>query len=341
MLILRDFSHESAIELKNYLCQNQLHEIKIGCGMPIYNPRDIFEETLLSILRQSEPCLIFITDDSSENTPVIQQLLALHENTSNIIYYRNSNRIGQLLNTKLARDFFISLLPNVSFYFLASDHDVWNKMFVKTLLESFAVEPSAAIAVPLSTTLHIENFSGSVKQQLSLIKSTIRDSWNTSVRKPIPISVLGLTIRSKIDFIKNTLSAGNMIYGLENLEITKTIPYYEKCLGPDRLFLIKAITRGPLLLVEENLWLRVQFVSHERKRQILNLFIGMKKPLGIFRKFPDWHHLYLLVRDSQISPILRSMIGIHLLVKPLRKKFMIVSKRTRRSARMIVKAIMR
>ena len=318
MFILNSCQESEIQKLNSYLAAKKLLSIEVGCGIPIYNPNNAFEKTLESILFQDQKCLIFIADDS-ENDLLEHNLILKFQQFDNLIYLRNDKRLGQLLNTKLVRNFFKTNIPSVKYYFLASDHDIWSREFTKLLVTAFKKFPKAVLAYPNSEVINISKKDFEEIQITDMVEKIFyTNCLSDDTNLPIEPQTIGLI--SKLNFVKNKLSAGNMIYGLENISISSPINYYEATLGPDRLFLMKLISQGDFIHINRTLWLRVQFSKHSRERQISNLFPFETPPKKIFLKLPDWHHILLIFQDKKLKFGFKFLIAHYLFYKPLMQK---------------------
>ena len=320
MLLLNDLTNSSLDELRNYIETNRLDLFHIGCGLPLYNPKRNYIQSINSLLSQKEKCVVFIADDSDDNRNISAEIQKHVGHFSNLIYLKNPSRNGQLKNTREVRDFFITHFPNIKYYFLGSDHDFWGKNFTKILSESLSKHPSAVIAIPNFKVVHHNpdiDYVETLSEEVS--KFFIAEDFFKKGNY-LNTELLTFDRKSRLRFVRKELSAGNMIYSLENIKTTQAFNYYEETLGPDRLYLIKVLSIGDVVRANSNLWLRVQFSSHSRKRQINNLFSNTSKPNWLFLRFPDWHHLTLIFSDNKIDVKYKTRIILYLFLKPIRKK---------------------
>ena len=337
MFIFSDFSTPQLTEWNFYIEKYKLRDISIGCGVPIFNPKTIFDSAISSLILQKIPCLIFVSDDNSEERENIEDFLLKYTESPNVIFFQNPVRIGQLQNTKLVRDFFLKEVPWCEFYFLGSDHDVWHPNFSLELKKTLEQSTVAAMAFPETCMLNYNSDLFPEKRDFFLqhvIHHEGKQLKSTEGLELLPATPdsqskieYGKTMASKFFFLRKRLRAGNMIYGMEKLERNKNIPYYEPVLGPDRLFLFKVLANSSVIQVKQELWMRIQFSNHNRERQLRNLFVNQRAPSRLYIRFPDIHHAQNLLLDKSLPRIFRYRIFFEIIMKSIIKK----SKKTIRS----------
>lgn len=330
MFIFSDFSTQQITEWKFYIEKHKLRDISIGCGVPIFNPKTIFDSAISSLLLQKTPCLIFVSDDDSEQRGNIEDFLLKYSESPNVIFFQNPVRIGQLKNTKLVRDFFLKEAPWCEFYFLGSDHDVWHPNFSLELKKSLEESTVAAMAFPETRVLNYNSDLFPEKRDLFLRhvihheSNQLTSTEGLELLRATPYSQskneYGKTMASKFFFLRKRLRAGNMIYGMEKLQRNEKIPYYEPVLGPDRLFLFKVLANSSVIQVKQELWMRIQFSSHNRERQLRNLFVNQRTPSRLYIRFPDIHHAQNLLLDKSLPRLYRYLIFFEIIMRMIMKK---------------------
>ena len=218
-------------------------------GLPAYNHASRLEETLESLLIQTDPRLrIIISDDgSTDETPDIVADYA--KNDERIIYAPTPERLGYIGNArrcfKLAREMF----PEAEFFAWASDHDIWHPLFLERLMQAFDANPGAALACPRSFRMEADGL---------IAKSLVVDLNTMAIESE----------RKRFVRTFHDISAGNMIYGLFRADALEKAGIMRWQLLPDRLLLCELALYGGMIEVKEHLWFRRYrgIASIERQR---------------------------------------------------------------------------
>ena len=326
MHVISNFGLSTPITEHGKLASLINNKTKIACGIPVYLPNQLFFQSLKSILGQTVDLSIVLVDDcspdSEENFSKLELEFADHKD---LYLIKRSERVGQLINTREARQICKMLFPKMEFYFLGSDHDIWNSHYLEKALDAFEHDESIAIVSPGGMKISVE------ASYLEFEKYSASKSFYS-----VENNSMGLASNSFIKRIFSTssqLSAGNMIYGVEKVSLTSEIPYYEPVLGPDRLFLMRVLMRYKIYQLSEVTWLRVVTSKFSAKRQLMNLFgqIPESTPNRLFRLLPDAHHAWKIASTRTEKLPHRIIVVVTITVKILKSKVQKILKRLRKN----------
>jgi hypothetical protein len=299
-------------------------DTKIACGIPVFLPNELFFQSLHSLLAQTVPLSIVLLDDCSPGSDkFFSKIVEEFGNHSSLYLIKREKRVGQLINTREVREICKFLFPNLEFYFLGSDHDIWNTNFLENSLNAFSQDNAIALVAPGGKKITVHEAS------LEFEKYSRRNSlYKVTNNSP---NLMSKQVSNRIISSSSQLSAGNMIYGVEKIGLTANIPYYEYVLGPDRLFLLRVLMQHKIFQSEDVTWLRVVTSKFSAERQLRNLFsqIPSYTPKFLYRLYPDLHHAWMILATKKYRFQDRFLMTVVLLSKIVISKTRKVRKRLR------------
>jgi glycosyltransferase involved in cell wall biosynthesis len=210
---------------------------RVAIGVPLYNRADHLEEALDSLLAQEydDFALVLLDDASTDATPNIAARYAEHH--PRVTFERNERRLGMTENWRRVFIRAREIHPGALYFAWGSDHDVWGRRWLPTLVAALDADPRLVMA---QTKGHRISDSGHITQRELLGFDNVGISaWG----KRFPETV-------------KRMEAGSMIYGLFRTELVARCGVFPSTLLPDRLLLAKLSLHGEFRWVPEFLWLR-------------------------------------------------------------------------------------
>ena len=114
MHVISNFGLSTPITEHGKLASLINNKTKIACGIPVYLPNQLFFQSLKSILGQTVDLSIVLVDDcspdSEENFSKLELEFADHKD---LYLIKRSERVGQLINTREARQICKMLFPKM------------------------------------------------------------------------------------------------------------------------------------------------------------------------------------------------------------------------------------
>jgi hypothetical protein len=205
---------------------------------PLYNHERHVETALRSLLAQSDAdvALVLVDDGSTDRTRERARELAAEDDR--VTLHVNDRRLGMLHNTRRAWHLSRALHPEAEFWALASDHDVWDELWLARLRTALEAREDAVLAYPLTRRI------GDDGAPLRDVRTWRCDT--TDVAEP----------RRRLRAAYRCMVAGDMIYGLFRAAALERVPFYRAVLVPDRLLLSELALLGTFVQVPEILWSR-------------------------------------------------------------------------------------
>ena len=238
----------------------------VGIGATLYNRAPHLREALDSLLAQTyeQFHLVLIDDASTDETETIAREYAARD--SRVTYIRHDRRSGL---TATWRHAFTAATadPSVRYFAWASDHDRWDPRWLERLIAELETRPELVLAYPLTRRLDAEGRLLDKPPRLfeTAGMGTLDERWPYVCRE--------------------TVAAGDMVYGLMRVEAVRRARGFRDVLCPDRLLMAELALRGEFRQVREELWFRRQFAEGSVARQRRSLFAD-RAPRG--RWLPPW-----------------------------------------------------
>lgn len=248
---------------------------KVVLGLPLYGRHDHARQAIASLLAQShEPLTIVVCDDGPGPRPDLADLLG----DPRVTYRLNESRLGLVENWRQVFDLSRRLHPDARYFAWASDHDVWEADWARSLLHALELTPAAVLAYPRVTRIEADG---------------------ERVLKPMPSGTVGVADRlERLRRAYSRLAPGDMIYGLFRTAALERCGAFPRVVAPDRLLLAELSLQGAFLGVPRPLWSRRREARFSLERQRGSLF-GERVPWHA--ALPWWlQHAATFVRDVAV-----------------------------------------
>jgi putative sugar O-methyltransferase len=247
-----------------------------GIGLTAHNRAPYLRSALDSLLGQtrSDFQLVIVDDGSVDETSDIGREYVARD--PRVRYVRQDKRRGMTATWRVAFEE-ATRLPSVRFFAWASDHDVWHPSWLATLARALE-QPGVLLAYSYSRRI---DERGDVlpkppRRFETSGMSNRDDRWRYACQKLV--------------------AAGDMVYGLMEVDAVRQAGVFRDVLCPDRLLMAELALQGEFRQVPEELWFRRQFGESESSiaRQRKSLFAD-QVPHG--SRFPPWvQHGWVLWR---------------------------------------------
>ena len=262
-------------------------------GLPLYEQEEYLPEALASLLSQTRTDFeLFVVDDSAGESPgAIIRALAAGDNR--VHYERNPRRLGMVENWRRAFSVATAAHPRTRYFAWASDHDVWHPRWLESLVRALECHPERVAAYPRN----------------------VRTSPNgTVIRKPWTYSTDSADgPLERVRSASRGMSAGDMVYGLFNVDALRRAGVFRSVPLPDRLLLTEVALLGELVQVDEILWhRRMLSPPFSVERQRASLFAG-RMPRHSRLPWPVQHAAILvwnLVAKAALAPEVTRATGL-------------------------------
>ncbi|MEJ7891565.1 MAG: glycosyltransferase family 2 protein [Solirubrobacteraceae bacterium] len=222
-------------------------------GLPLYNAPEHLAEALDSLLAQTRTdfAVVLVDDSSDESVATIARRYAATD--SRVVYERNAERLGLTRNWRRAFERATQVAPDAEFFAWGSDHDWWHPRWLEALTAQLDAHPEAAMAFPMSSRLVSDSI----------------DWRSRPCRRPASLgSTEGVTSsRELARTLRRSIHAGTAVYGLYRTEAVRRAGAFRHVLLADRLVLAEIAEQGPILGVDETLWLRRVTTPFDMGRQ--------------------------------------------------------------------------
>jgi glycosyltransferase involved in cell wall biosynthesis len=196
--------------------------------------------------------LLLLDDCSTDATPALARQRAAAD--GRVVYVRNDRRLGLLGSWRRAFELARAQAPGLVYFAWASDHDLWEPDWLRTLVEELEAHPEAVAAYPLSdeiseTGVVVARPSGRARALAELDTAGVRSPW-----RRVWLSSRGMV-------------AGSMVYALFRADALERAGVFRRVLGPDRLLLTELAFAGEFRQPRRVLWHRRFRSLHTRGRQ--------------------------------------------------------------------------
>tara|TARA_B100000900_G_scaffold415480_1_gene445513 strand:- start:12505 stop:13452 length:948 start_codon:yes stop_codon:yes gene_type:complete len=265
---------------------------KVVLGMATYNSGEghVFE-SIKSLLEQTFRNFdLIIYEDPSEN-PLSKEIFTLIESDPRITYIKGDERYGSCRSF----DFLLNkgLENNPTYFAWVTDHDLFHKKWLESLIETLEIDRNAVVAYPRSQC--IDSFGNEVKQNIFLNKTA--PSYSNNHMSTIQRIVSLAFCRSGI---------GEISHGLFNAKIlTMSAVRWPIKITPDNLFLLRLMRFGSVIFLDQTLFFRrqkeeeIEFTKLGRivERQMNSIFIGKPPKIYSFFNYRLVNFFYLLKHE--------------------------------------------
>lgn len=244
----------------------------------MYNNAQFLTEALESLQAQTfhDFAVVMLDDASTDETSTIAGNFAARD--LRFIYQRNVVRLGMIETWRRAYSSARALYPSMRYFAWASDHDLWEPLWLDKLLRLLDNHPEAVMAYPLAQRI---DASG------NLISHNIsKGLFNTAECLDQHARFRAIT-RLRYNF-------GNMVYGLYRANFLISVGIFRDVLIPDRLLMQELSLEGHILQVEEVLWLRRFKHPLSLKRQVRALWPGDGRPIASYLPWEVQHTFWLI-----------------------------------------------
>jgi|TARA_B110001450_G_scaffold256591_1_gene287653 glycosyltransferase involved in cell wall biosynthesis len=269
---------------------------KVVLSMATYNSGEgHVYESIKSIQEQTfRNFELIIYEDPSKN-PLSNKVFTLIQSDSRIIYIKGKERLGSCRSF----DFLLKkgLEKNAKYFAWVTDHDLFHKKWLESLIETLQKDRNAIVAYPQKKT--IDSFGKEVKQNIFLAKAS--PSYSNNHKS---------SIKRLISFAFLRTGAGDIAHGLFNAEILKmsNIGWPVK-ITPDKLFLLRLMRFGGIVSLNQVLFSRrekeeeIEFTKANRmvERQLKSVFIGKTPKIYLFLNYRFINFFYLLKHEVIFS----------------------------------------
>jgi glycosyltransferase involved in cell wall biosynthesis len=222
----------------------------------LYNRAEYLPAALDSLLKQSfrDVGFVLVDDCSSDDTQDVVERYAAVD--GRVVQASNPDHLGLILTWRRAYALARERFPAAEYFAWASDHDLWDRRWLESLVAELDRSPEAVLAYPRSVRI---SGSGEV------------------IAPPWTFSTDGLT--SQLGRLGHTCMgmggrAGSMVYGLFRTAALEGLDVYAYVREPDNLLLAELSVRGEFHQVPEILWKRRFPAEKTRKRHLASLFRG-------------------------------------------------------------------
>lgn len=238
---------------------------RVVIGVPAYEGVEHLPEALESLLSQRFADLaIVVTDDSVSDEPghIVRRYA---KRDPRIVYRRNERRLGMVANWRAAFLLASERFPGMEMFAWGSDHDVWHPRWLAELVMVLDSHREAVLAYPHGFRIDADG-------------RVLRAPWSFETKEiASPVRRLALAVES--------MSAGNMVYGLYRADALARAGVFRSVLAPDRLLLTELALQGQFVQVPDVLWYRRFTTEVSNSRQRTSLFAG-RPPLH--SRLPWW-----------------------------------------------------
>jgi glycosyltransferase involved in cell wall biosynthesis len=230
---------------------------RVAFGAPVFNRAAYLEEALESLLAQTfrDFALVVVDDCSTDATPDVVRHFAAED--ARVHYERNPTRVGMVENWRRAYRAAVEHTPGVEYFAFASDHDVWDPLWLERMVRELDADPAVVVAFPLWVPIDEEG---------QRIHANPRRRWETA----------GLTDPGqRLSRVAPGRRAPNVVYGLFRAAALERCGVYTPVLLPDRFLMAQLAVLGTFKQVPEELWMRRLWRDQwQRPHQRTRLFAG-------------------------------------------------------------------
>jgi glycosyltransferase involved in cell wall biosynthesis len=265
---------------------------KVVLSMATYNSGEgHVYESIQSIQEQTfRNFELIIYEDPSKN-PLSNKVFTLIQSDPRITYIKGKERLGSCRSF----DFLLKkgLEKNATYFAWVTDHDLFHKKWLESLIETLQKDRNAIVAYPQKKT--IDSFGKEVKQNIFLTKAS--PSYSNNHKSPF---------KRLISFAFLRAGAGDIAHGLFNAEILRmsNIGWPAK-ITPDKLFLLRLMRFGSIVSLNQVLFFRrekeeeIEFTKANRmvERQLKSVFIGKTPKIYSFFNYRFINFFYLLKHE--------------------------------------------
>ncbi len=233
---------------------------RVALGMTLYNGGRFLEQALTSVLAQTlEDFVLAIVDDgSTDGSGDVAKRIA--EKDARVVLHRNDRRTGMVAAWRQAFELAQTASQEAEYFAWVSDHDIWHRKWLETLVQELDQNGELALAYPL--TQFVDPNGELAYKQVPLFtnhgfgKVPARFRYTTG----------------------NLRGCGNMVYGLFRRRALRSAGVFRSTLLPDRLLMIELSLHGRTKQVFSAYWYRRQLSESSLLRQQESLFADGKLP---------------------------------------------------------------
>jgi glycosyltransferase involved in cell wall biosynthesis len=296
---------------------------RVALGATLYNQAEYLAEAVESLLGQTfrDFTLVLVDDASTDETPSIARRFA--DADDRVVFVRNERRIGMLENWRRAHLIAKEATPELEYYAWASDHDVWEPLFLERLVAALDADPATVLAYPRSA--RVDEHGSFIREHRTTLETV-------GIASP----------HRRIQLVSSEMVAGNVVYGLIRADALERVGVFRSVLYPDRLLVAELALHGAHRHVEELLWQRRSEVRDGRlDRQRAALW-----PAGApwHAHLPAWtSHAAILGREYGPRAAAAYVAGVsmrvaHIRGRRLRKRTITGKRRLRATAGRLARA---
>lgn len=250
---------------------------------------------------------LIIYEDPSKNS-LTKEILSLIESDPRIVFIKGDKRLGSCKSF----DYLLKkgLENNATYFAWVTDHDLFHKKWLESLIETLQKDKNAVVAYPQKKC--IDSLGNEVKQNIFLKKNFT--SYSNNHMSPIKRLISFAFLRS---------GAGDIAHGLFNAKILrKSNVRWPTKITPDKLFLLRLMKFGGITSLDQTLFFRrekqeeIKFTKTNRmvERQLNSIFIGETPKIYSFFNYRFINFFYLLKHEVIFGIKARNNILVSLLI---------------------------
>jgi len=250
---------------------------RVVLGMTLYNNARHLREAMDSLLAQTytDFRLVLLDDASADETEAVAREYVSRD--PRVSYYRHASRRAMVATwcevaTIAAREW-----PAAEFFAWTSDHDRWHPDWLERMVAEMDSDPGTVLAYPASRR--------------------IGDGGEELEKLPRYFDTAGLTeIKARWrHFCRESIGAGDMVYGLMRAPALAACGIFRPVLRPDKLLVAELALRGQIRQVPDVLWFRRETSAPSVSRQVHTLLLPEEAPAW-FGWPPSLQHVRFLYR---------------------------------------------
>jgi len=208
--------------------------------MTLHNHARHLREAIESLLSQTHPdfALLMLDDGSTDATETIAR--EYEQRDGRVRYFRNAVRQGMVTTWREVAELAAREFPTAEYFAWASDHDRWHPDWLARMTGELDRHEQVVLAYPLC--------------------NWIDDDGVVVTKRSRRFTTVGMADRRArwSHFCRNSVGAGDMVYGLIRIPALRAAGTFRLVLRPDRLLVAELTLLGEISQVEEVLWTRRQ-----------------------------------------------------------------------------------